>query len=107
VAVVARSQTRDAFELTFGDLREQVARVRAGLRRLGIGPRDRVVAYMPNIPEALVAFLGAASLGAIWATCPPEFGVRSVVDRLGQLEPTLLPTVGGHTSGDRLSHSDT
>ena len=102
VAVVAYSQTRDPFELTFGDLREQVARARAGLQRLGVGPGDRVVAYLPNIPETLVAFLAAASLGAIWATCPPEFGVRSVIDRLGQLEPKLLLTVGGYRWGDRL-----
>jgi acetoacetyl-CoA synthetase len=102
VAVVARSQTRDPVELTFGDLREQVARARAGLLRLGVEPGDRVVAYLPNIPETLVAFLAAASIGAIWATCPPEFGVRSVVDRLGQLEPKLLLTVGGYRYGDRL-----
>ena len=79
VAVVAASQTRAPIELTFADLREQVARARAGLQRLGVGPGDRVVAYLPNIPETLVAFLAAASLGAIWATCPPEFGVRSVL----------------------------
>jgi len=89
VAVVAHSQTREPFELTFGELRDQVARARAGLQRLGIGPGDRVVAYLPNIPETLVAFLACASLGAIWATCPPEFGVRSVLHRLGQLEPKL------------------
>ena len=83
VAVVAHSQSREPLELTFGDLREQVARARAGLQRLGVGPGDRVVAYLPNIPETLVAFLASASLGAIWATCPPEFGVRSVLDRLG------------------------
>jgi hypothetical protein len=101
VAVVAYSQTREPMELTFGELRDQVARARAGMQRLGVGPGDRVVAYMPNIPETLVAFLAAASLGAIWATCPLEFGVRSVVDRLGQLEPTLLllrPVTSGETS---------
>jgi len=102
VAVVARSQTRDPVELTFGDLREQVARARAGLLRLGVERGDRVVAYLPNIPETLVAFLATASIGAIWATCPPEFGVRSVVDRLGQLEPKLLLAVGGYRYGDRL-----
>ena len=90
VAVVARSQSRGPLELTFGDLREQVARARAGLQRLGVVPGDRVVAYLPNIPETLVAFLATASLGAIWATCPPEFGTRSVISRLGQLEPTVL-----------------
>ena len=84
---LARSQTRDDFELTFGDLREQVARARVGLQRLGVGPGDRVVAYLPNIPETLVAFLATASLGAIWATCAPEFGPRSVIDRFGQLAP--------------------
>jgi acetoacetyl-CoA synthetase len=102
VAVVAYSQTRDRIELTFGDLREQVARARLGLQRLGIGPGDRVVAYLPNIPETLVAFLATASLGAIWATCPPEFGVRSVVDRLGQLEPKLLLAVAGYRWGETL-----
>ena len=65
-------------------------------------PGDRVVAYLPNIPETLVAFLAAASLGAVWATCPPEFGVRSVVDRLGQLEPKVLLAVAGYRYGDKL-----
>ncbi|HEY6017740.1 MAG TPA: acetoacetate--CoA ligase [Gaiellaceae bacterium] len=102
VAVLAYSQTRDPVELTFGDLRDQVARARAGLQRLGVGPGDRVVAYLPNIPETLVAFLAAASLGAVWATCPPEFGVRSVVDRLGQLGPKLLLAVAGYRYGETL-----
>ncbi len=101
-AVVARSQTRGPLELTFGDLREQVAAARTGLQRLGVGEGDRVVAYLPNIPETLVAFLAAASLGAVWATCPPEFGVRSVVDRLGQLEPTVLLAIAGYRFGDKL-----
>ncbi len=101
VAVVAYSQTRDPIELTFGELRDQVARARAGMQRLGVQPGDRVVAFVPNIPETLVAFLAAASLGAIWATCPLEFGVRSVVDRLGQLEPTLLLAATGYVWGDR------
>jgi len=101
VAVVAHSQTREPFELTFGELRDKVARARAGLQRLGLGEGDRVVAYLPNIPETLVAFLACASLGAIWATCPPEFGERSVLNRLGQLEPKLLLAVAGYAWGDR------
>ena len=101
VAVIARSQTRDPFELTFGDLREQVARARAGLQRLGVGRGDRVVAYLPNIPETLVAFLATASLGAIWATCASEFGPRSVLDRLGQLEPKVLLAIAGYRFGDK------
>jgi len=101
IAVIARSQSRDPRELTWGELREQVARARAGLQRLGVQPGDRVVAYMPNIPETLIAFLGAASLGAVWATCPPEFGPRSVLDRLGQLAPTVLLATAGYRWGDR------
>ena len=100
-AVVARSQTRGPVELSFGELRKQVAACRAGLQRLGVGPGDRVVAYLPNIPQTLVAFLATASLGAIWATCAPEFGVRSVVDRLGQLKPVVLLAVAGYRFGDK------
>jgi acetoacetyl-CoA synthetase len=99
VAVLGYSQTRDQVELTWGQLREQVARARAGLQRLGVGRGDRVVAYLPNIPETLVAFLATASLGAIWASCAPEFGARSVVDRFGQVEPTVLLTIAGYGYG--------
>src|SRR6202044_3835340 len=101
VAVVAHSQTRPDLELTFGDLREQVARARAGLQRLGVGPGDRVVAYLPNIPETLVAFIATASLGAIWAACAPEFGARSVIDRFAQIEPKGLLAIGGYGFRDR------
>jgi acetoacetyl-CoA synthetase len=101
IAVLARSQTREPIDLTFGDLREQVARARAGLQRLGVGPGDRVVAYLPNIPETLIAFLATASIGAIWATCAPEFGPRSVIDRFGQLEPKLLLAIAGYTYGEK------
>ncbi|ROO86132.1 acetoacetyl-CoA synthetase [Actinocorallia herbida] len=101
VAIVARSQTRPGVELTFGELREQVARARAGLRRLGVGKGDRVVAYLPNIPETIVAFLATASLGAVFASCAPEFGVRSVIDRFGQLAPKVLLAIGGYRYGTR------
>ncbi|WP_433803808.1 acetoacetate--CoA ligase [Actinomycetospora sp. CA-084318] len=98
-AIVAHSQTRDRRELTFGELRDQVARARAGLQRLGVGTGDRVVGYLPHVPETIVVFLAAASLGAIWAACAPEFGARSVVDRLGQLEPTVLLAVASYRYG--------
>ncbi len=101
VAVVARSQTRGPRELTFAELIEQAGRVRAGLQRLGIEQGDRVVAYMPNIPETLIAFIATASLGAIWATCAPEFGARSVIDRFAQIEPRVLIAVGGYGFRDR------
>jgi acetoacetyl-CoA synthetase len=99
VVVIARSQTRDRVELTAAELRDQVARVRAGLVRLGVGRGDRVAAYLPNIPEAAVALLATASLGAIWTSCAPEFGTRSVVDRLSQVAPKVLLTVDGYRYG--------
>lgn len=99
--VTALSQTRATVTLTRGQLRDQVARAAAGLRRLGVGPGDRVVAYLPNIPEALVAILAAASIGAIWAVCAPELGVRSVLDRLRQLDPKVLIAIDGYRYGEK------
>ena len=101
VVVLARSQTRPPVDLTLAELRAQVARARAGLVRLGVGPGDRVAAYLPNVPETLVAFLAAASLGAIWSSCAPEFGTRSVVDRLLQIGPKVLFAVDGYRYGTR------
>jgi acetoacetyl-CoA synthetase len=100
IAVVARSNTRGPIELTFDELGEQVARARAGLQRLGVHRGDRVVAYLPNIPETLAAFLATASLGAIWASVAPEFGPRSVIDRFAQLEPKVLLAVNGYVYRD-------
>lgn len=99
VAIVGRSQTREPVELTFGQLTEQVRRTRAAFQSLGVRKGDRVVGYLPNVPETVVAMLATASLGAIWACCPPEFGAKSVVDRLAQLEPKLLLAVSGYTYG--------
>ncbi|HET9051393.1 MAG TPA: acetoacetate--CoA ligase, partial [Candidatus Dormibacteraeota bacterium] len=98
-AVIARSQTRGPVDLTWDELRDAVARARAGLERLGVRRGDRVVAYMPAIPETLVAFLACASLGAVWSSCAPEFGVRSVVDRGRQIDPAVLLAVDGYRHG--------
>src|SRR5918996_735942 len=81
VVVVARSQTRQRTTLTADELRDAVAHCRTGLRRLGVGPGDRVAAYLPNVPEAAIGLLATASLGATWSSCAPEFGAR---DRLGR-----------------------
>jgi len=102
VAILAFSQTRDEIHITFGRLRADVSRARTGLRKLGVGRGDRVAAYLPNIPEAIVAFLATASLGAIWSSCPPEFGVQAVVDRFGQITPKVLIAVDGYRYGPKL-----
>ncbi|MER7269516.1 acetoacetate--CoA ligase, partial [Micromonospora carbonacea] len=99
--VIAHGQTRAPQTLTAAELREQVRRVAAGLRRLGVGPGDRVAAYAPNIPETYVLLLATASLGAIFSSCAPEFGTRSVTDRWRQIEPTVLVAVDGYRYGDK------
>ncbi|WP_412742984.1 acetoacetate--CoA ligase [Krasilnikovia sp. MM14-A1004] len=99
--VLAYSQSRDPITLTAAQLREQVRRVAAGLRRLGVGPGDRVAAYAPNIPETYVLLLATASLGAIFSSCAPEFGTRSVTDRWTQIEPKVLVAVDGYQYGDK------
>ena len=101
LAVIARSQSREERRLTWDELRDQVARCRAGLARLGVGRGDRVGAYLPNGPEALVGLLATASLGAVWSSCPPEFGVRSVTDRFGQLDPVVLLVVRSYRYGTK------
>ena len=108
VAVIAESQSRDPVELTWAQLTDMVERCAAGLRRLGVDRGARVVAYAPNIPETVIAFLATASLGAVWSSCAPEFGVRSVVDRFSQIEPTVLIAIDGYRYGakvvDRRDH---
>ena len=101
VAVVGRSQTRPRDSLTWRELADAVARCRAGLVRLGVRRGDRVVAYAPNISETLVAMLATASLGAIWSSCPPEFGEQAVIDRWSQIEPRVVLAVDGYRYGDR------
>jgi acetoacetyl-CoA synthetase len=99
--VFGHSQTRPPVTLDADGLREQVRRVRAGLVRLGVGRGDRVAAYLPNIPETLVLMLATASLGAIFSSCAPEFGTRSVTDRWKQIEPKVLVAVDGYRYGDK------
>lgn len=100
-AVIGFSQSRERVELTWAELADHVARARHGLQRLGLRAGDRVVGYLPNTPEAVIAMLATASLGAIWASCAPEFGARSVVDRFAQIEPTVLLAVPGYHYGEK------
>ncbi len=98
-AFVAYSQTRPKQEWTVDELRAEVGRLRSGLVEAGVGVGDRVAAYLPNIPETIAAELAVASLGAIWATCAPEFGAASAIDRLSIIEPKVLFVVGGYRYG--------
>jgi acetoacetyl-CoA synthetase len=99
--VVAYSQSRKPIRLTARQLRDQVRRVRAGLKARGVGKGDRVAAYAPNIPETYVLMLATTSLGAIFSSCAPEFGSRSVIDRWSQIEPKVLVAVDGYKYGDK------
>jgi acetoacetyl-CoA synthetase len=103
-ALIARSETRGLDQtttVTYAELARQVATIRAGLIKLGVKRGDRVVAYMPNIPETVAALLAISSLGAIWSSCSPDFGTRAVVDRFGQLDPKVLFVVDGYRYGGR------
>ncbi|HEX5201912.1 MAG TPA: acetoacetate--CoA ligase [Actinoplanes sp.] len=99
--VIAYSQTRRPIRLTARQLRDQVRSVRAGLKARGVGKGDRVAAYAPNIPETYVLMLAATSLGAVFSSCAPEFGSRSVIDRWSQIEPKVLVAVDGYKYGDK------
>jgi acetoacetyl-CoA synthetase len=100
-AIVHASELRDLGHLTWGELREQTARLAAFLRSLGVERGDRVAAYMPNIPETIAAFLATASIGAVWSSCSPDFGPRSVIDRFAQIEPKVLLAVDGYRYNGR------
>lgn len=101
LAVIAVSEGGDRQEFTYAELRDQVSRCRAGLKRCGVGVGDRVAGYLPNTVEAVVALLATASLGAIWTSCPPEFGASSVLDRFKQIEPKVLIAASGYRYGGK------
>jgi acetoacetyl-CoA synthetase len=95
-AVIYSSERNRAGSLTYAELAAEVARVAAGLRALGIRRGDRVAALLPNVPEAVIGLLASASIGAIWSSCSPDFGTRSVVDRFAQIEPAVLIAADGY-----------
>jgi len=99
VAIRHASELRELDDWTWGELRAATARIRGGLAALGVGRGDRVVAYLPNIPETIAAFLACSALGAVWSSAAPEFGARSVIDRFSQIEPKVLLTIDGYRYG--------
>ena len=100
-AIISRSEIRPLAEMSWDELRDRAAALAAGLKDSGVERGDRVVAYIPNVPEALVAFLACASLGAVWSSCSPDFGAGSVVDRFAQIEPKVLIAVDGYRYGGK------
>lgn len=100
-AIIFRSELTDQTVMTGAELAAKVAAVAAGLEALGVAPGDRVAAYLPNIPETVVAFLATASLGAVWSSCSPDFGTKNVVDRFQQIAPKVLLTIDGYRYGGK------
>jgi acetoacetyl-CoA synthetase len=101
VAIRFASERHPPADWTWGELRARTAALASGLRAVGVGAGDRVAAYLPNIPEAMAAGLACMSVGAIWSACSPDFGVRSVVDRFAQIEPSVLLAVDGYHYGGK------
>ena len=101
IAIVFRGEDRAYSTLTYSDLYDQVSRLAQALRSEGVVAGDRVAGYLPNMPEAVVAMLAAASLGAVWSSCSPDFGVQGVLDRFGQIEPKVLFAADGYHYGGK------
>jgi acetoacetyl-CoA synthetase len=95
-AILHQSEVRPLGEVSWGELQQKTAALAAGLRELGVQRGDRVAAYLPNIPEAVIALLACASIGAVWSSCSPDFGAGSVVDRMAQIEPKVLLAADGY-----------
>jgi acetoacetyl-CoA synthetase len=101
VAIRFAGEQRPLDSWTWGDLRERTAAIATGLREIGVGRGDRVVAYMPNVPDAAAAMLACASIGAIWSSASPDFGAKGVADRFAQIEPKVLLAVDGYRYGGK------
>ncbi|HEY8692293.1 MAG TPA: acetoacetate--CoA ligase [Chloroflexota bacterium] len=100
-ALVFKSETGDVQDVSWATLHDRTSQFAAALKRFGVRPGDRVAAYMPNIPETVAAFLATASIGAVFSSCSPDFGVNAVVDRFAQIEPKVLFAVDGYTYGGK------
>jgi acetoacetyl-CoA synthetase len=96
IALIFKGEDQEIRRLTYAELYAEVACVAAALRGLGVEANDRVVGFMPNVPETIIAMLAAASIGAIWSSCSPDFGIKGVLDRFGQIKPKVLFTADGY-----------
>lgn len=100
-AIIYESETRSLGEISWHELKKSTAAIAQHFKSIGINPGDRIVAYAPNIHETLTAFLACVSIGAVWSSCAPEFGVKSVIDRFKQIEPKVLIAVDGYQYGGK------
>jgi acetoacetyl-CoA synthetase len=96
VALVFRGEGQSPVYITYAELYDETARVAASLKAAGVQKGDRVVGFMPNMPQAIIAMLAASSMGAVWSSCSPDFGIKGVLDRFGQIKPKVLFTADGY-----------
>ena len=96
VALIFKGESNPTVRITYADLYDEVARVAASLKAMGVATGDRVVGFMPNMPQSIIAMLAATSLGATWSSCSPDFGIKGVMDRFGQIAPKVLFTADGY-----------
>ncbi len=96
-ALVFKGEGQPSIRMTYAELYDEVARIAKSLRAMGIRPGDRVVGFMPNMPQATIAMLAAASIGAVWSSCSPDFGIKGVLDRFGQIQPRVIFTANGYS----------
>ncbi|MBS3898934.1 MAG: acetoacetate--CoA ligase [Dethiobacter sp.] len=104
-ALVFKGETSEIKKITYGNLYDQVARVAKSLREMGVITGDRVAGFMPNMIEAVIAMLATTSIGAIWSSCSPDFGIKGVFDRFGQIQPKVLFTANGYSYNGKLIDS--
>ncbi|MBU2261600.1 MAG: acetoacetate--CoA ligase [Proteobacteria bacterium] len=95
-ALLFKGEDRPVRKMTYAELYDEVARLAKSLRNIGVGPGDRIAGFMPNMPETVVAMLAATSLGAVWSSCSPDFGIKGVLDRFGQIKPKCLFVADGY-----------
>ena len=96
VALIFQGEDHPVRKMTYAELYDEVARLAKSLRDFGVGPGDRVAGFMPNMPETVAAMLAATSLGAVWSSCSPDFGIKGVLDRFGQIKPKVLFVADGY-----------
>jgi len=95
-ALVFRGEDKTSRRLTYAQLYDEVARLAAGMRAIGVAAGDRVGGFMPNMPQTVIAMLATASIGAIWSSCSPDFGIKGVLDRFGQIKPKIIFAADGY-----------